>query len=285
VIDLHLHTTASDGRLSPAELVARVSAAGITTMGVTDHDTVAAVVEVTALATPLGIRVVAGIEVTAVDHGRDVHMLAYFVDMDSPALLAFLVRQRELRVARVREIGARLAALGAPVDVDGVLVPAALRPGASVGRPQLARALVAAGHVRSVQDAFDRLLATGQPAFVPRSGPTPFDVVRVVHDEGGLVSIAHPGVTKRDDLIAPLAEAGMDAIEAYHSDHAPDVERRYLDMADRLGLAVTGGSDFHGEDPSSPSPRPQRAVLGAVSLPADKLAAFEALRASRPGRP
>ena len=285
MIDLHLHTTASDGRLSPAELVARVSAAGITTMGVTDHDTVAAVGEVSALAAPLGIRVVAGIEVTAVDHGRDVHMLAYFVDVDSPALLGFLARQRELRVARVREIGMRLAALGAPVDVDGVLVPAALRPGASVGRPQLARALVAAGHVRSVQEAFDRLLATGQPAFVPRSGPSPFDVVRVVHDEGGLVSIAHPGVTKRDDLIAPLAEAGMDALEAYHSDHAPDVERQYLDMAARLGLAVTGGSDFHGEDPSSPSPRPQRAVLGQVTLPADQLAAFEALRASRRGRP
>ena len=86
-------------------------------------------------------------------------------------------------------------------------------------------------------------------------------------------------------MIKDLAEAGMDALEAYHSDHAPDVERQYLDMASRLGLAVTGGSDFHGEDPSSPSPRPQRAVLGAVSLPADKLAAFEALRASRPRRP
>lgn len=283
MIDLHLHTTASDGRLTPAELVARASAAGLATIAVTDHDTVAGLAEVTALAGRHGIRTIAGIEVTAVDQGRDVHMLAYFVDTASPPLLAFLAEQRARRVTRVREIGVRLAALGTPIDVEGLIVPLAERPGASVGRPQMARALVEAGHVRSVQEAFDRLLDTGRPAFVPRTGPGPFDVVHRIHQEGGLVSMAHPGVTRRDDLVARLAEAGMDAIEVYHSDHDAQTERRYLDMAAALDLAVTGGSDFHGDEPGSP-PRRTRAALGAVTLPADCLKALEARLAARRGQ-
>ena len=124
-----MHTTASDGRLSPAELVARASAAGLTTIAVTDHDTLAALAEVTALASALTIRVIPGIEITAVDDGRDVHMLGYFFDAASEPLADLLRRQRALRVQRVRDIGARLAALGMPVDVDAVLIDAAARPG------------------------------------------------------------------------------------------------------------------------------------------------------------
>ncbi len=275
MIDLHLHTTASDGRLTPAQLVARASAAGLTTISVTDHDTVASFAEVSALARAAGIRVVPGIEITAVDQGRDVHMLAYFIEIDSPELTSFLERQRALRVQRVRDIGARLAALGAPVDVDGVLLPAALRPGTSVGRPQLARALVAAGHVRSLQEAFDRFLATGQPAFVPRTGPSPFDVVHVVHRVGGVASMAHPAVTNRNELIAPLVAEGLDAIEVYHSDHSPEDERAYFEMATRLGVEMTGGLDFHGEDPGVPQGRPRRAMLGAIALPPAAFARLE----------
>ena len=173
MIDLHLHTTASDGHLSPAQLVARVAAAGITTMSVTDHDTVAGLAEVAVAAASRGIRLVSGIEITAVAEGRDVHLLGYFFDPDSAAFLTFLEGQRTLRVARVREIGARLASLGLPVDVEALVTTAATRPGSSIGRPQLARALVSAGHVSSVQEAFERWLATGLPAFVPRTGPVP----------------------------------------------------------------------------------------------------------------
>lgn len=267
MIDLHLHTTASDGRLTPAQLVARVAAAGITTVSVTDHDTVASVAEATALAAPLGIRVVPGIEITAVDNGRDVHMLAYFIDTGSAVLTTFLERQRGLRVARVREIGVRLATLGVGVDVESVLAAALTRPGSSVGRPQIARALVAAGHVESVQAAFENLLATGQPAYVPRTGPSPADVVRLVHDVGGVASMAHPGVTKRDDLIAPLADQGLDAIEVYHSDHTPEDVQVYRNLSIRLNLAISGGSDFHGEG--------RRTTLGVVSLPAEAFAILE----------
>jgi predicted metal-dependent phosphoesterase TrpH len=306
LIDLHLHTTASDGRLSPAQLVARVAAAGITTMSVTDHDTVAGLAEVAAEAAPRGIRLVSGIEITSVAEGRDVHLLGYFFDVSSAPLLAFLEGQRALRVSRVREIGARLALLGMPVDVEGLVTTAATRPGTSIGRPQIARALVTAGHVSSVQEAFERWLATGLPAFVPRTGPSPATVVDVVHAAGGVVSFAHPAVTKRDELIRPLADHGLDAIEVYHSDHRAEDVQEYRGLAQRLGLLVSGGSDFHG-DPSTrpgelpdanlpgslraspstslrPASRTHRNSLGVVLLPPDALAALEQ-RAAETRRP
>ena len=291
MIDLHLHTTASDGRLSPAQLVARASAAGLTTISITDHDTVAAIAEAAVVAQNLNIRVVPGIEITAVDDGRDVHVLGYFFDPLSTALATVLERQRALRVARVREIGVKLASLGMPIDVEPVLLAAAARPGSSVGRPQVARELVRAGFVTSVQDAFDKWLATGRPAFLPRTGPDPAAVVDTIHAAGGVASLAHPAVTKRDDLIAPLVENGLDAIEVYHSDHSPEAEQLYKAMAKRLGVLVSGGSDFHGEDPAlatastfaraaagkrarTPS-RNTRSTLGVVSLPPAAFAELE----------
>ncbi len=304
MIDLHLHTTASDGRLSPAELVARVAAAGITTMSVTDHDTVAGLAEVGVEAAARGIRLVPGIEITSTADGRDVHLLGYFFDPGSAPLLAFLEGQRAMRVSRVREIGARLALLGMPIDVEALVTAAAARPGSSIGRPQIARALVGAGHVGSIQEAFDRWLANGRPAYVARTGPSPAAVVDVVHAAGGVASFAHPAVTKRDELIRPLADHGLDAIEVYHSDHLPEHERDYRGLAARLGLLVSGGSDFHGPStqptagasagpsaslrtgPSSslragPPSRTRRNTLGVVTLPPDAFAALEARAGER----
>ena len=277
MIDLHTHTTASDGRLSPAQLVARAAAAGITTMSVTDHDTVAAVAETGVEAGARGIRLVPGIEITSVADSRDVHILGYFFDPSSGPLLTFLEGQRAQRVSRVREIGARLAGLGLPIDVEALVTTAATRPGTSVGRPQIARAMVAAGHVASVQDAFERWLATGLPGFVPRTGPSPANVVDVIHSAGGVASMAHPAVTKRDDLIRPLADHGLDAIELYHSDHLPEDVQEYRRLSQRLGILVSGGSDFHGEDPGAPTERARfrRSTLGAVMLPPDDFAALE----------
>jgi hypothetical protein len=272
LIDLHLHTTASDGRFSPAELVARAAAVGLTVMAVTDHDTVSAVDEVERLAVARGIRVVPGVEITAVHDERDVHMLAYFVDHHDEAFVGFLTRQRGLREERAREIGRRLASLNVPIDMDALLEHARATPGTSIARPWLARALMAAGHVASVQEAFDRFLAAGQPAFVPRVGLSPVEVLDVAHRAGGLVSFAHPGVTKKDHLLEPLAEAGLDAVEIHHSDHLPEVRERYRGLAHTLGLATSGGSDFHGYGET-------RATLGVVHLPADEFAALEARRA------
>jgi 3',5'-nucleoside bisphosphate phosphatase len=246
LIDLHLHTTASDGRCAPRELVDRASSAGITVMAVTDHDTTAAVEEVRAHAAERGVHSITGIEITAVQDSRDIHMLGYFFDPSNPALIAFLTEQRTLRLERIETIAARLAELGMPVDLGAVLAEARRETGRSIGRPKVAQAMIAAGYVADVREAFDRWLARGLPAFVPRVGPSPDDVIAVVHSAGGLVSLAHPGRTMIDPDIPSLRDAGLDAIEVYHSDHAPAAVARYRQMAAALDLLVTGGSDFHG---------------------------------------
>jgi 3',5'-nucleoside bisphosphate phosphatase len=245
VIDLHLHTTASDGTLSPPELVHKARAAGLFTISITDHDTTAGCEAAREAARAAGLDLVPGIEISAVADGRDVHLLGYFIDTASGSLRAFLDTQREERLRRVAEMGERLAALGVPVDVAPILASAAR--GRSVGRPQIASALLAAGYVTTRDEAFDRFLEYGGPAYVPRRGASPEDVIDIIHGAGGVASLAHPGVMHRDELIAPLAGAGLDALEALHSDHDDAAEARYRDLARELGLLVTGGSDFHGE--------------------------------------
>lgn len=266
MIDLHLHTTASDGTLSPSDLVLEARAAGLSICSITDHDTTAGTEAAADAARDAGLELIPGIEISAVADGRDVHVLGYFIDCASPHLRDFLGRQREDRLRRVYEMGARLAALGVPVDVDPVVADAAR--GRSVGRPQIAAALLAAGHVATRNEAFDRFLGAGSPAFVPRHGSRPEEVIAIVHDAGGIASLAHPGLTRRDDLLPALAAAGLDALEARHSDHDAEMEAHYRARARELGLAISGGSDFHGDGGH------RIGTLGQVTLPA---ADFEAL--------
>jgi predicted metal-dependent phosphoesterase TrpH len=193
--DLHMHTTASDGRCTPRELVDRVVAAGITVMAVTDHDTTAAVAEVQALAKTRGIEAHAGIEITAVEDGRDIHMLGYFYNPAERRLIDFLRVQRETRIKRVHVIAARLAELGVPIDLQALLDEAQRNVGRSIGRPQVARALQRAGHVADTKEAFDRFLSNDGPAFVSRPGSSPEVVISIIHRAGGVASLAHPGRT------------------------------------------------------------------------------------------
>jgi 3',5'-nucleoside bisphosphate phosphatase len=262
VIDLHLHTTASDGRCTPHELADRASRAGVTVMAVTDHDTVAAIPEIRSAAATCGIDVIAGIEITAVEGDRDVHILGYFMNPRDPKLEAFLAQQRAQRIERVEALGLRLARLGMPIDIGPLLMQAREQRGRSVGRPQVARAMVAAGYVADTREAFDRWLATDRPAFVPRSGVPPAEVIDIVHAAGGLVSLAHPGQTDVDSHISSYVEAGLDAIEVYHPDHDAGAIDRYRSIASQLKLLATGGSDFHGDADHGCEP-------GAVSLPMD----------------
>jgi predicted metal-dependent phosphoesterase TrpH len=260
LIDLHLHTVASDGRSSPAELVALAAAAGVSVMAATDHDTVASCREVAEAARRRGIEAITGIEITAVEAGRDVHMLGYFLDIDDPVLADFLAGQRQTRMARVERIAQRLGELGKPVDVSPVLTAAAVR-GQSIGRPQVAEAMIVAGYVTSRREAFDRWLGAGRPAFVEREGASPESVIEVVHAARGVISLAHPGRTGLPDhRISRLVASGLDALEVYHSEHDAGTVSRYAALADRLGTLRSGGSDFHG-DPG------HALTVGSVSLP------------------
>jgi predicted metal-dependent phosphoesterase TrpH len=268
VIDLHLHTTASDGTLAPRDLVAHAAAAGLRVISVTDHDTTAGLDEARGAAAARQLTFVPGIEITAVEADRDVHVLGYYIDPESAALGEFLRAQRADRLRRVREMCDRLNALGFDVRAD--LLTEATVPARSIGRPAIADALVRAGFASSRDDAFKRLLGAGSPAYVPRRGVSSADVVRIITDAGGIASLAHPALAGIDDLIPTLAARGLAAIEARHSDHPPGVEARYRELAARLGLAVTGGSDFHGPDAANAS------SLGRVTLDQED---FDALAA------
>lgn len=262
-----MHTTASDGRSTPSELAAHLASRGVTIAAVTDHDTTAGIAETRAAASAYGIRVITGIEITAVADEEDVHMLGYGFDPDDPKLAAFLETQRGDRRRRLDVMRSRLEDLGRPVNIDAELA-ARGAGGKALGRPMLAHALVRAGHVATVAEAFEKYLGHGRPAFVPREGASPADVVAIVHGARGLVSLAHPGKLRRDALIEPLADAGLDAIEVFHPDHDAGKTNAYSARARRLNLLVTGGSDYHGPDAGRVD------AVGRVTLPARD---FEAL--------
>jgi predicted metal-dependent phosphoesterase TrpH len=271
MIDLHTHTTASDGRCSPAMLVSRARAAGVTVLAVTDHDTVAGCDAARAACADAGIEFVAGIEITAVREEADLHILGYFIDPASPSLLAFLAQQRQRRFERVRRMIARLAELGMPLDADAIMQRAIDNPGTAIGRPWIARALVSGGYVTTTNEAFSSWLGRGQPAFVPREGAASADVIARIHEAGGIASIAHPGLLDMDSWIPDLVAAGLDAIEAYHTNHDEAATNRYRAVAALHHLAVSGGSDFHGEESHG------AAQPGSVSLPRED---YERLRRS-----
>jgi predicted metal-dependent phosphoesterase TrpH len=247
--------------LTPEELVTRAAAVGVTVLAVTDHDTVAGGDAAAAACKAAGLTFVPGIEITATSEGVDVHVLGYFIDRHAVDLERFLANERRRRVDRIRQIVDRLAGYGIALDADAILQPAVDDPTRAVGRPWVARALVKAGHVANTAQAFDLWLARGKPAFVPRTAAPPAEVIARIHEAGGIASIAHPALLGHDGWIREFAAAGLDAIEAYHTDHDADATRRYLALAAGLELDVSGGSDYHADD-SHGAIRP-----GAVSLP------------------
>jgi predicted metal-dependent phosphoesterase TrpH len=271
VIDLHLHTTASDGRSTPNELVELAARAGLVVMAVTDHDTTAALADVQVFAGQRGIQAIPGIEITAVLTGRDVHMLGYFFESGHAGFKSFLSRQREARVARMEAIVDRLASLKMPINFKTQIEMARRHTGQSLARPHVARAMVAAGYAKDVRSAFDQWLSQGRPAYVERAGPSPADVATAVHAAGGLVSLAHPGRTRIDDQIPALVADGLDALEVFHSDHDDALVERYRALATSLGVLMTGGTDFHADLQAG-------LTVGQYTLPRDE---WERLSAAR----
>jgi 3',5'-nucleoside bisphosphate phosphatase len=277
VIDLHLHTTASDGHLAPEALVARAAGLGLSIISVTDHDTTAGLAEATAAAARHGLRLVPGIEITAVEQGRDVHVLGYFIDSAHAPFVEFLRAQRDDRRRRVETMITRLAELGVPLDREQLLGRVTPASGRSLGRPHVADALVAAGHAVDRGDAFDRFIAEGRPAYVPRRGASVGEVAAIVRAAGGVASLAHPALLNRDESIPEFVAAGLPAIEVWHSDHDAAATARYEAIARRLGLAMSGGSDFHADHSHHAS------GFGTVTLPLHAFAELE-LRAGQAAR-
>lgn len=246
-VDLHIHSTASDGTQAPADVVRRAEAAGLDVIALTDHDTVVGVPEALAAMDAGPVEVVPGVELSSSWRGREVHILGYFVDPGAPALVEHGRRARSGREDRLREMVRRLSEQGAAVPFDDVLAAAGEGRG-SLGRPHLARALVGCGHADSVPDAFDRLIGDEHPAFVPTELLTPAEAVRVIQESGGLAVWAHPPSDLVDALLPELRTAGLRGLEIYRP-RVPDEKVRRLEAVARTsGLLISGGSDWHGPD-------------------------------------
>lgn len=247
-IDLHCHSTASDGTDTPAELVRNASAAGLDVVALTDHDTTRGYAEAIA-ALPEGLTLVTGAELSCRLDGVSMHMLAYLFDPEEPALLAERELVRDDRVPRARAMVGKLNELGVPVTWEQV---ARIAGDGSVGRPHVASALVELGVVPTVDDAFTAdWLADGGRAAVAKHETDPFEAIRLVKAAGGVTVFAHPAAAKRgrtvpESAIAELAAAGLDGIEVDHMDHDPATRARLRGLAKELGLLTTGSSDYHG---------------------------------------
>ncbi|SFY51660.1 PHP domain-containing protein [Streptomyces sp. F-1] len=247
-IDLHCHSTASDGTDTPAELVREAAAAGLDVVALTDHDTTRGHAEAIA-ALPAGLTLIPGAELSCRLDGVSMHMLAYLFDPEEPALLAERELVRDDRVPRAKGMVAKLNALGVPVTWEQVERIAA---GGSVGRPHVASALVELGVVETVSDAFtEEWLADGGRAYVDKHETDPFEAIRLVKAAGGVCVFAHPAAAKRgrtvpESAIAKMAAAGLDGIEVDHMDHDAETRERLRGLAKDLGLLVTGSSDYHG---------------------------------------
>ncbi len=267
--DFHLHSTASDGVQTPRWVVEHAHAAGVRVLSLTDHDTTAGLEEAALAAHELGVRIIPGIEL-GTDLGKlDVHLLAYGFDPTSEPLQTFLRWQREERVGRVEKIVAILHREGAPIEVSRVFEIAGE---ASVGRPHVARALVERGYVASVQEAFDRWLANGLAADVPRAKLPPEDAIALVHNEGGVVFAAHPFFLG-DDYVAAVDELvrlGIDGLETYYKHYDGDRVSRLASLASARGLARSGGSDFHGLG------NPDDRAIGNIPFPREDVERFVA---------
>lgn len=271
IIDLHVHSTASDGELTPAAVVGRAARAGLAAMALTDHDTLGGVPAAMAAGERLGVRVVGGCEFSVAAPWGEMHVLGYFLAPGIEVLEAFLTDCRADRARRGRAMVDRLHRLGIPVSHEDVLAEA---EGGAVGRPHVARALLRRGQVASVGEAFDRYLGRGRPAFVEKSLPGFAEVADLVHRVGGVVSAAHLKDRGSRSLLLHLRESGLDAVETRHPSHDPDVRARLTEFALDLGLLRTGGSDWHGD----PVGDETHGALGSQNVPLAWLAALEAAR-------
>lgn len=266
-VDLHSHTTASDGTLSPRELVRAAVRRGVRVLAITDHDStdgLAEALDEAARHPPLTI--VPGLEINCDVPGAEIHVLGYAVEYGAAWFQDFLRAQRAERVARVHRLAARLGELGMPIDPAEVFAVA--KEGAP-GRPHVAQVMVQRGYVASVREAFDRWLHANGPAHVPRHRLTPVEAIAVIRRAGGVPVFAHPGLADRDELVPEMVAAGLMGIETYYAEHSAAQTAHYQALCRQHGLIATGGSDYHGERSGRANP------LGHPPVP---MSVYEALQ-------
>jgi hypothetical protein len=257
VADLHLHSLFSDGTFTPEELAARGSEAGLAALSLTDHDTVEGCGRMAQACQALGIEFIVGTELTAEFEDKEVHLLGYFFDPHHAPLLAEIKKFQAVRRSRIHEMVARLNKVNIPLRAETVFALANCR---SPGRPHVARALVQEGLCPSMEEAFNRFLKKGRRAWVPKCKISALDAIALIHQAGGLAVMAHPGLNHCDEIIPTLAGQGLDGIECFHTKHSAKMSKHYLNVAARLNLLVTGGSDCHGHSKGKP-------LIGGVKLP------------------
>lgn len=255
--DLHMHTNFSDGTFTPEELAALAHERGLGTLALTDHDTMEGCERMAAACGSLGVEFIPAAELTTEWEDIELHLLGYFLDAENPLLRRKLAEFQTVRQDRIREMAERISERGLPLEADAVFAIARCR---SPGRPHVARAMVEAGLVKGMDEAFDRFLKKGKPGWVPKFRINAADAIELVHQAGGLAVMAHPGLNRSDRVIPPLIETGLDGIECFHTRHSTHDCERYTVMAEENDLLVTGGSDCHGLNRGQP-------LIGGIKLP------------------
>lgn len=255
--DLHLHTNFSDGTYTPEELAAQGKIHGLSAMALTDHDTVEGCARMAAACAIEGIEFIPGTELTAEQNGVEVHLLGFCLDLENKAFLKELSRFQDVRQNRIHEMTKKLNDLGVPLKAEKVFALANCR---SPGRPHVARALVQEGFCATLDEAFERFLRNNRPGWVPKHKMSAETAISIIHMADGVAVMAHPGLNRTDDAIPEVVAAGLDGIECFHSKHSTSTANHYLQIADRYGLIITGGSDCHGLNKGKP-------LIGTVRIP------------------
>ncbi len=280
-VDLHLHSTASDGKFSPAEVVRKATEAGLTVIALADHDTVDGIVPAleAAKSFPL-LRVIPCVEISTDIPKGEIHVLGYFIDYTNRALQAILGKMRHSREGRAEGMITKLRNMGLPIEWERVKEIAG---SGSIGRPHIAQAMLEKGYITSIKEAFNKYISRDGPAYVEREKMTPAEAVELILRAKGLPVLAHPlTISELEAMVIELKAAGLVGIEAYYDAYTTEEINRLVNLANRYGLIATGGSDYHGLDASNET------MIGGVDVPiesAERLIALAGQRALKPTRP